>query len=162
MSEAIQPSTLVVAVGGLGASQMASVEAAFRVFPKYQVVSAGAWNGYAADLPSLVSAHLLPRVAIIGHSFAAIPILEFIKNHRNMIHYAGFLDPVSDEAFVSSWAMPDDHPPFRWIQRTKFGIEAKLTITNAGEPTLIDASHNDLPHLHEVLDMFIGDVGALA
>ncbi len=144
----------MLTVGGLGSSQMADIEARFRKDPRCHVVSAGNWNGYVQDLAGIIAANALPFVAVIGHSFAAIPILDIIEH----IQYAAFIDPVSDETFVSSYPMPTKRPPFFWCQRSKPGIEVKLNITDAGQPEIIEGSHNELPHKTEVIERLARDI----
>ncbi len=140
---------------------MGDIEKRFRADARCKVVSAGSPNGYKADLPNLIGDHRLPKVAVIGHSFAGIPIIDLIANHRDLIDYAGFIDPVSDEMLVSSYAMPTDRPKFYWCQRSKFGFETKLDITDAGEPEIVQGSHNELPHTAEAIDRIFNDVMGL-
>ncbi len=152
------PSILVLTVGGLGSSQMADIEARFRIEPRCRVVSAGKWDGYKTDLLDLIAHNQRPFVAVIGHSFSAIPILDLIANSPGLVSYAAFIDPVSDEAFVSSYPMPTQRPKFFWCQRSKIGIEAKLNITDAGQPEIIEGGHNELPHKTEVIERLARDI----
>ncbi len=141
---------------------MDDIEKRFRSDSRCRVVSAGKWDGYKADLPALIgqqcSQVAFSFIAVIGHSFAAIPILDLIGVNGPMVDYAAFIDPVSDEAFVSSYPMPTKRPPFFWCQRSTFGIEAKLNITDAGAPVIIDGDHNQLPHKTEVLNRLAKDI----
>ncbi len=137
---------------------MDDIEARFRREPRCRVVSAGNFNGYKANLLNLIAHSQRPFVAVIGHSFAAIPILDLIANSPGLVSYAAFIDPVSDEAFVSSYPMPANPPKFFWCQRSKIGVEAKLNITDAGQPEIVEGSHNDLPHKTEVIERLARDI----
>lgn len=145
-------------MGGLGSSQMDDIEACFRKDPRCLVLSAGKRDGYKADLPKLIAANRLPKVAVIGHSFAAIPILDLIAEYPELVQYAAFIDPVSCQMGVSSYPMPDNPPPFWWARRSAIGIEVPLKITNAGEPEIVEGWHNELPHKAEVMDRLRRDI----
>ncbi len=169
LASGVTPSILVVTVPGLGKSQMGDIEARFRKDPRCRVVSVGDLDGYKANLTKIVYGNVyapdgLTNVAVIGHSFAAIPILDLISNHRELVDYAAFIDPVSDEDFVSSYPMPANPPPFFWCRRSKVGLETlvgamiPLNITDAGQPEIVEGSHNELPHKTEVIERLARDI----
>ncbi len=137
---------------------MDDIEERFRREPRCRVVSANKLDGYKTDLLNLIAHNQRPFVAVIVHSFAAIPLLDLIAQSPGLVSYAAFIDPVSDEMFVSSYPMPTNRPPFFWCQRSKIGIEAKLNITDAGHPEIIEGGHNDLPHKTEVIERLVRDI----
>ena len=146
----------IITVGGLGSSCMGTIEDAFRADPKCKVLSAGAWDGYKANLEGIIKANPSPVVAAIGHSFAGIPILKLIE--KGLLQYAGLIDPVSCKWFCSSYPMPSVHPKFYWCRRSMPGIERMMDIPGAGEPEIVQGWHNGIPHSQEVVSRLQTDI----
>ncbi len=142
---------------------MDDIEARFRKEPSCRVVSAGKWDGYKTDLAKLIRANRLPKVAVIGHSMAGMPIIELIAEYRELIDYAALLDPVGPFG-VGECEMPDNPPLYWWARRSKIGgevligLEVPLRITNANGPQIIEGGHNDLPHKAEVIERLARDI----
>lgn len=131
----------IICAGGLGASQMGAIVAAFQTVG-YDVDPGDAWDGYKTILGKVQNSPA-GKIVVLGHSFAGIPILQSMLDPR--IIFAGIIDPVSCKIGVDRYPMPPDPPPFIWYQREGFGVEVKLQIENAGAPRLWPGGHNELP-----------------
>ena len=138
---------IILPIGGLGASQMQDVRIHYNADPRCTVIWTSDMdsNAYKIDITATLAPYAANRVCLLGHSFAGIPILDYISDNPGRVFYAGLIDPVSDKAFVSSVEAPSPMPPYNWFVRSDFGIEAKLTIEGLPPPIVIPGGHNDLP-----------------
>jgi len=125
---------------------MGSIIDYFSCQPRCTVVSAGDNNGWAQNFADIMEPFTWNRLCIIGHSFAGIPILEYIAANPGKVDYAGLIDPVSCRPFVASWPAPTPMPSYNCFQRSEFGVEVKLDITGLPDPIIVPGNHNDLPH----------------
>lgn len=139
----------VILSGGLGRSQMNALAAALTA-AGYDVDAGPPFDGYETLALRLVECPA-ERVAVLGHSFAGIPVLHAVAVDPRIIFFAE-IDPVSCEVGVGSYPLAPDPPPFIWYRREAVGIEVffatevPLAIENAGAPRLWPGGHNALPN----------------
>ena len=144
---------LILPIGGLGASQMSSVRDHYAADPRCTVVWTPEmdFNAYKIDIGLTIKDIPHERLVLIGHSFAGIPILQYINDNPGAVSYAGMIDPVSCKPLVSSWPAPKPMPPYNWFVRSDFGIEVKMTILGLPDPIVVPGGHNDIVHSAWVL-----------
>ena len=138
--------TLVVVVGGLGLSQLGDVRRAVQSqCPGADVVNAGGWDWYKADLPEIVRNKPHQHVVFIGHSFGCGAIAEASRQVK-AVELAVFIDPA-----WSDFHLPTTIGRYLWYKRSGFGIEREAQIVGASNPQTIRGGHNDIPHSPELI-----------
>jgi pimeloyl-ACP methyl ester carboxylesterase len=114
---------LVVLVGGLGRSQLDEAGRVLASRTGATVITAGDWNGYAADVAAIIRAHPRARVFVFGHSLGGDAIAGLEVETKVLV------DPVGTPA------MPADRQK-RWeLYRPTPGLNHN---TLAHDPRLLD------------------------
>jgi len=166
---------LAIVLGGLGGNQTDDIAEALRNETRVCVPQVPAWSAYKTDIAGILTENPgYENVVMVGHSFAAIPMLQAIA--LTQCKYLALIDPVSSHAFVGAWPMPQPVPKFDWFRRNPVGItlgfiEVPLDISNAGAPQLIGPEanligryedlHNELPHQPFVVNKIVQQVLSL-
>jgi pimeloyl-ACP methyl ester carboxylesterase len=134
--------TLVVVVGGLGLSQLGDVRRAVeKNCPDCDVVNAGGWDGYKADLEKIATEKKRQHVIMVGHSFGCGAIAETAEKLPKL-DLAVFIDPAWDD-----FKLPRTVGKYLWFKRSGFGIEREARIIGARQGAVtIQGGHNDIPH----------------
>ena len=148
--------TLVVVVGGLGMSQLGDLrQEVQRQCPHANVESAGAWDGYKADLKAIAAARPHEHIIFVGHSFGCQAIAD-AASQLPRIDLAVFIDPAWND-----FPLPPTVARYLWYQRSDAGIEREALIVGAGAPRVIEGGHNDLPHSAELIASVVGAINSV-
>src|SRR3954451_21665427 len=88
---------LVITVGGLGFSQMGNVRRAIeKQCPNADVVSAGAWDAFKADLPKIIRESPHDHYVLVGHSLGCQTITETAKK-VSKVDLLVYIEPAWDD-----------------------------------------------------------------
>jgi hypothetical protein len=151
------PRTLVVTVGGAGFSQMHDLRMAIKdQCPEAEVVSAGMWDAYKADIGKIVAAKPRDHVILIGHSFGCGAI-DDAADALPRVDLAVFIDPAWNDFSLSRTIARH-----LWFQRSTFGIEREAKILGASGAKKIEGGHNDIPHSPELIAQVVAEVNRIA
>jgi hypothetical protein len=146
-------STLVIVVGGLGASQMSDLhDALTREFPDATIISAGGWDGYKADVNAIIAQNPRRHIVLVGHSLGCQTIARAAEQVSS-IDLTVFIDPCWDDI-----QLPKNVDRYLWYQRSGFGFERKARIIGASAPTTIQGSHNGIAHAPMLIEEVLGAV----
>jgi len=138
--------TLVVVVGGLGLSQLGDLRhAVIDQCPQAKVVSAGAWDGYKADITGIATAKPHDHIILVGHSLGC-PAIAQAAEQLPKVDLAVFIDPAWDD-----FRLPRGVERYLWYQRTGFGLEREAHIVGAARTSTIEGGHNAIPHAPELI-----------
>jgi hypothetical protein len=145
--------TLVVVVGGLGLSQLRDVrQAVERQCPDVDVVNAGGWDGYKANLEAIAKEKKRQHVIMVGHSFGCGAIADAAAKLPK-VDLAVFIDPSWND-----FKLPGTVGRYLWYKRSNFDIEREAKIIGARNPVTIHGGHNDIPHSPELINGVVSAV----
>lgn len=161
---------VVILIGGLGKSQLGTIEAALKKEQGVRVVVPSRWDGYRADIRGLVaSAHSEARsrftqasVCIICHSFGCDATLRAIEEMpEGNVSYVAFVDPIGED-WRQEQAVPDGLMSYDWFVRNEIWGPPCLRLLGPNEPIMVQGSHNECVHDPLLIDSIIVRVLTLA
>jgi len=133
--------TLVVLVGGAGLSQLGELgENISALCPDADVIEAGGWDGFRADLQRVVRDHPCEGLILVGHSFGCQTIADAAAG-ISAVDLAVMIDPAWDDI-----TLPRSVVSCLWYQRADPGLERMALIRNGGRPVTIAGDHNNICH----------------
>ncbi|HEY7091161.1 MAG TPA: hypothetical protein VH518_23895 [Tepidisphaeraceae bacterium] len=140
-----QKPMLVVTVGGLGYSQMGNVRHAIQQqCPQADVVSAGWWDAYKADLPRIIRESPRKHLVLVGHSLGCQTIAQTAAK-VSKVDLVVFIDPAGDDI-----RLPRTVERCLWYQRSNWDWIGQAKV-NGASPTKINGGHNEIPQSTELI-----------
>jgi hypothetical protein len=147
--------TLVITVGGLGFSQMGNVRRAIeKQCPNADVVSAGAWDAFKADLPKIIRESPHDHYVLVGHSLGCQTNTETAKK-VSKVDLLVYLDPAWDDI-----RLPRNVQTCLWYQRSNWDWIREANVVGAS-PWIIKGGHNDVPQSAEVIAAVVRSINGI-
>jgi predicted alpha/beta hydrolase family esterase len=140
---------LVITVGGLGFSQMGDLRRAIqRQCPKADVVSAGFWDAYKADLVRMIRKSPHDHVILVGHSLGCQTVARTASEVKK-IDLAVLIEPAGGDI-----RLPTSVGRTLWYQRSDFSLVWKAKVVGASAVT-IKGGHDDITRSAELIGQVV-------
>jgi len=137
---------LVITVGGLGWSQMATVRHAIeKECPQADVMSAGAIDAFKTDVPQMIRENPHDHLVLVGHSLGCQTITLAAGRVRK-VDVLVLIEPAPDDL-----RPPKNVDVVLWYQRTDFDLFIHMAKVFGLNPIKIRGGHNDVPQSKEVV-----------